>query len=155
MQTSTLEQDSQKLSTVKLSFKRFIKDEKLAEIIQNHVLTVTKIVTEAYHLFNLHLLRCLESNIDIPKINQYYLKRFLQAVSQTNETRGRPPTIDPEIQKTKGLLYDGIFKNRELLIRDNLDHILNESATEMATNINNNIVIHFFKRQYKFIKILS
>jgi hypothetical protein len=28
-----------------------------------------------------------------------------------------------------------------------------ESATEMVTNINNNIVVHFFKRQYKFIKL--
>jgi hypothetical protein len=82
MQTSISDQqDTQKLSTVKLSFKRFIKDEKLAEVIQNHVLTVTKIVTEAYHLFNLHILRCLKSRVEIPKIDQFYLKRFLQSVS--------------------------------------------------------------------------
>ena len=56
-----------KSSTIKISFRRFVKNKSFGERIQIIVDLINKIVTETYHLCNLHILCLLENGKPISK----------------------------------------------------------------------------------------
>lgn len=141
-----------KKSTIKISFSRFVKDKTFGEDIKKVVDLTNKIVTEGYHLCYLHILRLLEDGEPIPTIDQFYMKRFLYTISEVTNKRGRPQKVDEDIEETYRQLYEPLRRGKRPLIRSEIDSILMESATDMATCINNNIKIHFFKRQRRYIK---
>jgi hypothetical protein len=144
-----------KSSTIKISFKRFVKDKLFGEKIQSIVQLANKIVTEGYHLFNLHIIRLLENGKPVPVIDQSYIKHFLYKVSSVTDQRGRPQRIDKEIEETFKALYEPLRKGKPGLIRSGIDFILQESATDIATCINTNITTHFFKRQRRYIQSIN
>ena len=144
-------------TSVKMSLKKFLIEGTkncLHDIIQHDVIRLNNIITEAYHLIYLHSLRLLSSGCQISPFNKYRVLQFLLAVSsKENERIGRKRTIDKDIEKTKQMLPE---KQQSIsLSRNGIGHFLQEAATDMMTAINNNIIIHFKRRQWKILKLLN
>ena len=146
-------------TTVKMSLEKFLiggKNSCLHDLIQLHVLEMNKLVTEGYHLLYLHSLRLLAAESPLPPFTQRYLLQILHAVSSRGSSRGMKNAINEEIEETKKLYYSELRRNRlDILSRQGIGHLLYEAATDMVTSIVNNIIIHFEKRQFKFLKILN
>jgi len=140
--------------TIKYSLEKICSSSTFLKYIRHYVPVVSKIVTEGYHLLNLHILRLLEDGRDIPPLSEEYMMQFLRQVSYKNNKQGKKEELDDDIKKTKILHYDALRKGRPLLCRDYLLEPLRSAATEMETAVKNNIQIHFFKRQYKFLQKL-
>ena len=139
--------------TIKLSFRSFVKKGPMWNILQTQVENVNRIVVEAYHLLNLHILRILTvGRKEIPPFNQQYVLQFIRRVSVTSN-QGRPTeTVDSDIEETYRKLYAPLRVGRRK--RSKLFGILQKTATEMSTVIiNNNIISHFFKRQYQHLRL--
>ena len=69
------------LHSVKTGFKRIFTDARLAAITLQAVHLVTPIVIEANALANLHVLRCLEIDGAVPKLNQTFFSNCMYSVS--------------------------------------------------------------------------
>ena len=67
--------------SVKTGFKKIFTDARLAEITLRAVQLVTPILIEANALANLHVLRCLETNGAVPKLDQTFFSNCMYAVS--------------------------------------------------------------------------
>ena len=136
---------------IKCSLKKFCKREDLTQRIQESVEKVNRITTEAYHLLNLHVRRLLDAKEPIPKLESNYLRQFFYCVSTTRR-KCKIPKVDEAILRTKKELYDPL--QPPTLYRDGLKGFLNSEAVVMATCIRNNIVMHFFKRQRKYLRLV-
>lgn len=67
--------------SVKTGFKQIFTEERLAAITLQAVQLVTPIVIEANALANLHVLRCLETDGAVPKLDQTFFSNCMYAVS--------------------------------------------------------------------------
>ena len=67
--------------SVKTGFKQIFTDERLAEITLQAVQLVTPILIEANALANLHVLRCLETDGAVPKLDQTFFSNCMYAVT--------------------------------------------------------------------------
>jgi len=77
--------EEESLLIVKCSIKRFFKNnDHLIERIQRYVEQMNRIITEAYHLFNLHIRRLLEQDLSIPDLTRTWMSGFFYAVSSLN-----------------------------------------------------------------------
>ena len=127
----------------------------IQRIIEEKVERINKIVTDAYHLCYYHCLRLLEDGDRIPPFDQPYMMKFLRAVTNRGRTSGpREMIIDASIQASSNLLSEKL-QHKFSLSRLGLSHLLYEAATDMVTAINNNIIIHFKKRQWDTLKMLN
>ena len=75
------------LYSVKTGFKRIFTEARLAAITLRAVQLVTPIVIEANALANLHVLRCLETNAAVPKLDQTFFSNCMYAVSHATGTK--------------------------------------------------------------------
>ena len=62
--------------------------------------------------------------------------------------------MDSNIAQTKQVFYDPIHDSNRTLCRDYLLEPLSSAAQEMEIPIKNNIQLHFFKRQNKYLRTL-
>jgi hypothetical protein len=129
---------------IKCSAKKFCLTEEWLNKIQEEVVKINRITTEAYHLLNIHIRRLIEEKKEIPKLEKNYLIQFFYAVSKGK----RNAFIDSEILQTK----KDHFSQKEEWKREKIINCLLHAATEMETAIKNNISLHFFKRQYGYYK---
>src|SRR5690349_7176075 len=148
-QNQETEKQAWEMKTVKMSLKKFCQSQKLVETIQEYVQAVDRIVTEAYHLLYLHVLRLLNEKKEVPPLTGNYLTPFLYLVSERGKSRGKKANTNTELEKTKRLLYD-MLSPPKMPSRDKLNPSLTSAAIEMEVAIKNNITVHFFKRQRKF-----
>ena len=70
--------------SVKTGFKQIFTDARLAEITLQAVQLVTPILIEANALANLHVLRCLETDGAVPKLDQTFFSNCMYAVTHAN-----------------------------------------------------------------------
>jgi len=140
--------------TIKYSLRAICKEGDLMTRILENVSLVDRIITEGYHLLNLHILRLLGDVRDIPPLTAEYLLRFLHAVSFKTNKQGKKTKPDSDIEETRKLLVEHNNNKEELVCRDGLVEPLRSAAVEMATAIKNNIQMHFFKIQYWFLRNL-
>jgi len=76
----------------------------------------------------------------------------MNLVSKCIETRGGKPKLSADLQYIKENYYDPVHLAATPL-RDKLASSLSWASIEMETAIRNNIICHFFARQYKFLKL--
>lgn len=153
-------EEEESLLIVKCSIKRFFKNNNsLIERIQKYVEQLNRIITEAYHLFNLHIRRLLEQNLSIPNLTRTWMNGFFYAVSSLNgkdESLGK----DPELLKTYNneylpLIHAAFGNGYTKPDRKNLADAIGYACEEMLTCVHNNIRIHFIKRQWKYLRITN
>jgi hypothetical protein len=84
----------------------------LIQVIQDAVNRMNRIVTEAYHLLNLHVRRLLEGKRPIPVMNDTWLRKFLYAVSTLDGEHSLPDDVD--IKQTYRELYQPLLKDKAI-----------------------------------------
>ncbi len=74
-----------KYTIIKCSLQEFCIDVKWMNVIQDAVERANRIVTEGYHLLNLHVRRLIEEEKDIPKLDEKYIIQFMEATQVPKE----------------------------------------------------------------------
>ena len=85
--------------TVKTGFNSIFHHQGLADMAQRAVNLVKPIIVEGLLLANLHVLRLLESNQELPKMDETFFNRCFAAVSIATGFRSQQfnPTSDPQL----------------------------------------------------------
>ncbi len=137
--------------SIKGSLNRFCKNDFLKAKLNEITLNVNKIIFEAYLFANVQIIRLLRQNKPIPTLNQKFFTNVLQLSSKTYKRK--------EIEcKDKDLLqsYDVYKQNNptdyQVGYRDYITSILNYSALEMETVMQNHLVINCYKQFFHYIK---
>ena len=142
------------IKTVKGKADGVIKKEHLLHI-NNMAILINKFVIHAYMFIKLYFLFLYKHNLVLPKITEDFIKNVFAVISIRNEKRGQTAEVDYSTQL--GQLYsffEHYYKplmNGEVLVYDKLSYSLAYEATDMLTNIENNIKEHFHTHLNKFV----
>ena len=148
---------------IKVPLKSVIKNknfDKIQTIIENTVKEINQLVILGYQFLKLYLLDKFNNNQEFPKINKSFILDILKTIGFNDTTRGKSTNIDKIKNKSSKddlkMFYQNVFY-KLVDIKPNItnkSHILEQSAKEMITCINNNISIHFIKYLSKYINEL-
>jgi hypothetical protein len=157
------DKNEQIYKVIKVPLKSVIKNknyDKIQPIIENTVKEINQLVILGYQFFKLYLLDKFNNNLEIPKINKSFILDILKTIGFNDTTRGKSTNIDKIKNKSSKddlkMFYQNVFY-KLVDIKPNItnkSHILEQTAKEMITCINNNISIHFIKYLGKYINEL-
>ena len=142
-----------KLRTGKCSFKDIIKDKQNINIIFDAVIRTNKIITYTYQFLRLVILYLYDRDKQIININEDTIKMAFKVFIQ--DSRGpKPKGSNLELYNEFVNFYN--IKCKKLNFGDkidgsNLSQILGYCATDMITNIENNIKINFMSYVKRFV----
>lgn len=142
-----------KLRTGKCSFKDIIKDKQNINIIFDAVIRSNKIITYTYQFLRLVILYLYDRDKQIININEDTIKMAFKVFIQ--DSRGpKPKGSNLELYNEFVNFYN--IKCKKLNFGDkidgsNLSQILGYCATDMITNIENNIKINFMSYVKRFV----
>ena len=142
-----------KLRTVKCSFKDIIKDKDNINIIFDAVIRTNKIITYSYQFLRLIILYLYDKNKQIIDINEDTIKMTFKVLIK-DSCGPKPKGSNLELYNEFVRFYN--IKCKKLNFGDkidgsNLSQILNYCATDMITNIENNIKINFMSYVKRFV----
>ena len=142
-----------KYTTIKCSLNRFCKNDYLKSKINDVILNVNKIIFEGYLLANLHVIRLLQEEKQIPRLNQKFFQNVLQLVSRLYR-RKEKECLDQELVQTFEVCYQHLRPNSfQPGYRDYISAVLNNGvALEMETATKNHLVLNFYKRCSKYVQ---
>jgi hypothetical protein len=127
--------------------------EKVTEVVP----VMTTLVTEAQHLIGLHVRRLLEEGKEVPPFNQMLVLEFVYLVRQSKPGKKQKRGVDyEELRETKtrwNELCQSAKRPIELTNGKQLGQVEKYAATQVATNFNNNIWMHFYTRVTKFVAL--
>ena len=137
---------------VKGSLKQFCKDDYFASRINDAVVTTNKIIFEAYCFANLHILKSLKENKNIPCLNQSFFQQCCSIVS-TFKDKKEMETKDKNLVETFNLYKTFRPVDYNVAFRDNITIILNYIAKDMEVATINHLTLNFYKRFSKYLKL--
>lgn len=140
----------------KIKLKDIILKNKIIEII-NRITDACKrthlLVTHVYQFIRLYILYCYHENRNIPIIDENFIKMTFKALSLPSKGP-KPKNQNLEIYNLLNEFYEtkysdiGIEKKIDAV---NLSQIISYIATDILTNIENNIKLHFIKYLNRFV----
>lgn len=144
-----------KLRVIKTSLKS-LTNQQIIDEIDRVVTRVNNITIDAYNFIKLYVIHCYENNVPMPIINQNFILNVLKTVTFNSVNTGRKVSINKNLSEKLCMFYNTYFKQLDVKQEDckNLSHILVYVATDMVTNIINNIKLHFTKHLTNFIRFL-
>jgi hypothetical protein len=124
---------------VKSSLQRFFKNNKtIITAVQSTVTRMNKIMTEAYHLLNVHVRRLLEDNLPLPDMNSKWLRQFIYSVS-TVKGKAMPPE-EPLLRMTFDKFYVPLL-NKVVYVRlyisklNRITHLVREINLQIVSSM--------------------
>ncbi len=145
--------DKDKIINVKCNFNKILRNNDHKKYLFDVCFRTNKIVIQTYQFLRLWILEHYHRNINIPIITDDTIKMAFSALTFTDKGGNIP--------KGKNLMMLNDFKNFfnqhclnlnfEKINSSYLSQILNSMATDMITNIENNIKMHFFKYVKRFV----
>ena len=142
-----------KLRTIKCSFTSILKDKNVTDKLFDATCRTHQIITHTYQFLRLWILYKYKKDKDIPIITENTIKMtFKTLIKDTNgpKPKGSNLILYEELNKFYNKRYSKL-NNNKLLDGSNLSQILNYSATDMITNIENNIKINFIAYVKRFV----
>ena len=142
-------------TSIKCSLNKFCKNNYLKSKINELVINVNKIIFEGYLLANLHIIRLLDEDKEIPPLNQKFFQNVLAKVSVFHDQK-EMACKDEELVTT----FENHYKTLRPMgykpgYRDYINTILNNGcAVDMATATKNHLSLNFYKRCSKYIQKL-
>ena len=120
------------------------------EKVQDAVVRMNKIRMLASELLTLHIQRCLNHSIPLPKFTQTWCKQLFKEVSRVTKgyERDTSQTDDAELTQTNHLYMKDIEKPS----RSYMSQMLNGEAILLKTVIETNIKRHYKKRLLRFVR---
>lgn len=138
-------------TTVKWKWISFCKDNIIKNGIHPIIDKMNKIKYEAYLLANFHILRIINHNLEIPKLDQTFFKRTCNLVSSF-EKRKTNPCKDIELDKSSKMFLE-LKLSKIFIYREKLNQLISIMALEMETAIKNHIIINAEKRILRYIRL--
>ena len=148
-----LKKPPDKLRTIKCSFTSILKDKNVTDKLFDATCRTHQIITHTYQFLRLWILYKYKKDKDIPIITENTIKMtFKTLIKDTNgpKPKGSNLILYEELTKFYSKRYSKL-NNNKLLDGSNLSQILNYSATDMITNIENNIKINFIAYVKRFV----
>ncbi len=149
-----LKKPPDKIITVKCQLKKIIKNDEYKTIIFDTCFRTNQIVIHTYQFLRLWILNKYHNQKDIPKITEDTIKMAFSALSFSDKGGNRPKGENLKMLDDFNKFYGEHYKqlNYENKISSvYLSQILDSMSTDMLTNIENNIKLHFFKYVNRFV----
>ena len=146
--------DKNKLITVKCNINKIIKDNNFISPLFDVCFRTNKIVIQTYQFLRLWILEHYHNNIYIPIITKDTIKMVFSTLTFNNKGGNTPKGNNLIMLNNFIDFYNNNYKilyNDDKINGSYLSQILNSMATDMITNIENNIKLHFFKYVKKFV----
>ena len=158
---NNISNNEQIYKVIKVPLKSVLKNyDKIQPIIENTIKDINQLVILGYQFLRLFLLDKFNNNQNFPIINKQFILNILKTIGKNKTTTGKSTNIDKiknkPLKDELKIFYNSVFHNL-VDIRPNItnkSHILEQTAKEMITCINNNISLHFVKHLSKYINEL-
>ena len=143
-----------KIITIKCSLDKILIEPDFKPIIFDVCFRTNQIVIHTYQFLRLWILNKYHNKLDIPIITEELIKMVMNTLS-IKDNRGNKPTENNLILLDEfNKFYEEHYKNLNYDNKVNasyLSQIINSMATDILTNIENNIKLHFFKYVNRFV----
>jgi len=148
---------------IKCPLEFIIKDDKEEDIYnKEYILTIlndtcfrtNQIIIHTYQFIRLWILHKYHNKTEIPIIDKNMIKIILSVLSTSSKGGNRPQGENLKLLEDFEKFYQDNYKNLNYDNKVNgeyLTQILDGLATDMLTNIENNIKLHFFKYVNRFV----
>ena len=131
-----------------------LKKDNIKTILNDTCFRTNQIVIHTYQFLRLWILNKYHNKLDIPIITEELIKMVMNTLS-IKDNRGNKPTDENLILLNEfNKFYEEHYKNLNYENKINssyLSQIINSMATDILTNIENNIKMHFFKYVNRFV----
>jgi hypothetical protein len=142
-----------KIVVVKCPLKLILKDDKYKPFLFDACFRTNQIIIHTYQFLRLWILQKYNNKIDIPPITKDTIKMVFKSLIKEGrgpKSKGNNSKLLNEFNK----FYEEQYKN--LGLNDKLDgsylsQILDNQSTDILTNIENNIKLHFLKYVNRFV----
>ena len=142
-----------KYRTIKCPLKSIIKDEDNISVLFDAMMRTHKIVIHTYQFLRLWVLNKYHNNIIIPTITEDVIRMAFKSLVQ-DSSGPKPKGSNLEIYNEFLQFYNSTYKRlgyKEKIDARNLSQILGYMTTDMITNIENNVKMHFTKYVRRFV----
>ena len=149
-----LKKPPDKIITVKCNINKIIRNTSFIVPLFDTCFRTNKIVIQSYQFLRLWILDHYHNNIDIPIITTDTIKMVFSTLTLNNKGGNTPKGNNLIMLNNFINFYNNNYKilyNDDKINGSYLSQILNSMATDMITNIENNIKLHFFKYVKKFV----
>jgi hypothetical protein len=136
--------------SVKMKWKTFCKNDAIRDGIIPIIDNCNKIIYNSFHLANIHFLKHLENNDDLPTLNQSYFQKLCTSVSCMYDKKNQEPDDIKDINNEYKKCYPNDYK---LPSKDYHGALINNIAKEMSVASNNHIILNFGKRLLRYINL--
>jgi hypothetical protein len=140
----------------KCPLKNICKDNSLIKKINEHVLTINKIIIQTYQFLNLYLIYKYDKNEEFPEIDDIFIKSIIKTLTKRQDTRGKPPSENTkklleELKEFYSKEYKKCIIDEDIQEDTKLNFIMAYETIDILTAIENNIKEHFFDYVNKFV----
>ena len=143
--------DDDSFRSIKCSLNTFCKDEDVKERINEFVLNANKLIFEAYSFANLHVIRLVRANKDIPPLDQKFFQSCCVFVSETYERKSQKPK-DNDMLETYKVYKSCRPSTYKPPFRDYCGEVINYIKKDMVIATTNHLVLNFYKRFTKYLR---
>jgi hypothetical protein len=142
-----------KIINVKCNINKIIRDIKFIAPLFDACFRTNKIVIQSYQLLRLWILDHYHNNIDIPIITVDTIKMIFNVLTLNTKGGNTPKGNNLILLNNLTNFYNSNFKDLcdDKVNGSYLSQILNYTAVDMLTNIENNVKMHFFKYVNRFV----
>jgi hypothetical protein len=141
-----------KYRTIKCSFKQIIKNTNYGDIIFDAIIRTHKLVTHTYQFLRLFILHNYEKKTNIIDISEDVIKMVFKTLTESSQ--GPKPKGNNLVLFNKFNDFLSIYQKlnfKDKIDGRNLSSILGYMATDMITNIENNIKLNFISYIKRFV----
>ena len=136
---------------VKMTLNTICTNDLLKIRINEFVLNANKIMFESYCLSNLHIIKLINQNKQIPILNQCFFQHCSQMISYQYKRKNNLPD-DLELLDTFKLYNSCRPEGFQSGFRDNFGAIINYISKDMYIATTNHLVLNFYNQLRKFIR---
>ncbi len=142
-------------SCVVIKWNTFCNDNIIKNEIERFVLNVNKIAFEAYHVVNIHILRCLTENIELPTLNQTFFYRCCTGVVEKYGIQSSGSDVgDSDLDETL-IQYKSLRPKENYMppTKENMGVLMCNLARQMDTACHNHLILNFNKRLMRYVRL--
>ena len=143
-----------KIVTVKCPLKIILQNDKYKSFLFDVCFRTNQIVIHTYQFLRLWILYKYNNKLEIPIIDKNMIKIIFNVLSTSSKGGNRPQGENLKLLEEFEKFYQEHYKNlnyENKVSGEYLTQILDGLATDMLTNIENNIKLHFFKYVNRFV----
>lgn len=138
---------------IKMKLNSFIKNESFKDLLFVNIANLNNIKYEAFNFINLHFLRCLENNLELPNLSQDFFYNCISLISKTYKQKEQI-SKNIELKNTYEEHYQLLCPNNHIKpFRDYSGALINNITKEMKIVCDNHIILNFNKRLLRYIQL--